>query len=260
MNNDEITRIALDTGFKPKEQPDGSMALNPYVFDFARKLLAAAPIPPEVDGLKPEDFDTPKDGDIADLLDDHAINEGHPADWPYATRLMQEAARLIRALQASLEVEPAAYEIRFVGGLITPMLWLKVPVSEYEEMKDKPEWEGRKLYTSPPFPKADEVVAHGCESNPVATKNSGNINDKSPKVEEVDLLKAEINRLYREESRLLAAIKELKTAKASWDADGNPLNLEAAARDALSYMSFDVFMPSGGKRAFNNLHKFLGES
>jgi hypothetical protein len=40
MTNDQIQQIALANGFKLKEQPDGSMALNPYVFDFARALLA----------------------------------------------------------------------------------------------------------------------------------------------------------------------------------------------------------------------------
>ena len=39
MTNDDITRTALATGFKLKEQPDGTMALNPYVFDFARAII-----------------------------------------------------------------------------------------------------------------------------------------------------------------------------------------------------------------------------
>lgn len=42
IDNDRITQIALDNGFKLKEQPDGSMALNPYVFDFARALIREA--------------------------------------------------------------------------------------------------------------------------------------------------------------------------------------------------------------------------
>ena len=51
MNNEDIERIALTNGFKLKEQADGSMALNPYVFDFARALLSAAPTPPEVEPI-----------------------------------------------------------------------------------------------------------------------------------------------------------------------------------------------------------------
>ena len=34
-----IEKIALENGFKLKQQPNGRMALNPYVFDFAEKLL-----------------------------------------------------------------------------------------------------------------------------------------------------------------------------------------------------------------------------
>ena len=41
MTNEEIQKIALANGFKLKAQPDGSMALNPYVFEFARALVAA---------------------------------------------------------------------------------------------------------------------------------------------------------------------------------------------------------------------------
>lgn len=41
MNNDQIQEIALANGFKLKEQPDGSMGLNPYVFEFVRALLKA---------------------------------------------------------------------------------------------------------------------------------------------------------------------------------------------------------------------------
>lgn len=41
MTNEEIQEIALANGFSLKKQPDGSMALNPYVFEFARALVAA---------------------------------------------------------------------------------------------------------------------------------------------------------------------------------------------------------------------------
>lgn len=34
-----IKEVALDCGFKLKEQPDGSMDLNPYVYTFADKLI-----------------------------------------------------------------------------------------------------------------------------------------------------------------------------------------------------------------------------
>ena len=39
MNKQYIKDVALDCGFKLKEQPDGSMDLNPYVYTFADKLI-----------------------------------------------------------------------------------------------------------------------------------------------------------------------------------------------------------------------------
>lgn len=43
LSKDQIKAIALDNGFKLKEQPDGSFDLNPYVYDFAKALRKAAP-------------------------------------------------------------------------------------------------------------------------------------------------------------------------------------------------------------------------
>ena len=37
----KVRKLALDNGFKYKQQPDGRMDLNPYVFEFAKALLAA---------------------------------------------------------------------------------------------------------------------------------------------------------------------------------------------------------------------------
>ena len=39
MNKQYIKDVALECGFKLKEQPDGSMDLNPYVYTFADKLI-----------------------------------------------------------------------------------------------------------------------------------------------------------------------------------------------------------------------------
>ena len=39
MTNDQIKEIALANGFKLKEQPNGEMDLNPYVYDFAKALM-----------------------------------------------------------------------------------------------------------------------------------------------------------------------------------------------------------------------------
>jgi len=40
MTDIDIETIAVNNGFKRKQQPNGLLALNPYVFDFARALLA----------------------------------------------------------------------------------------------------------------------------------------------------------------------------------------------------------------------------
>lgn len=39
MNKQRIKELALANGFKLKEQPDGSMELNPYVYAFAAALI-----------------------------------------------------------------------------------------------------------------------------------------------------------------------------------------------------------------------------
>ena len=41
MKNEDIKRIALESGFELKDLPDGSKGLRPYVFEFAQALLAA---------------------------------------------------------------------------------------------------------------------------------------------------------------------------------------------------------------------------
>ena len=40
MKNEDIKRIALESGFELKDLPDGSKGLRPYVFEFAQALLA----------------------------------------------------------------------------------------------------------------------------------------------------------------------------------------------------------------------------
>lgn len=39
MKNEQIKELALANGFKLKEQPNGAMDLNPYVYEFAAALL-----------------------------------------------------------------------------------------------------------------------------------------------------------------------------------------------------------------------------
>lgn len=38
LTKDKVKQLALDNGFKLKQQPDGSMDLNPYVYQFAEEM------------------------------------------------------------------------------------------------------------------------------------------------------------------------------------------------------------------------------
>ena len=42
MNRDLVYRTALANGFNLKEQPDGTMDLNPYVYEFTGQLIGCA--------------------------------------------------------------------------------------------------------------------------------------------------------------------------------------------------------------------------
>lgn len=48
VTNEQIEALALASGFQLKQQPDGSMALHPHVFEFARQLLAAGQMLPHL--------------------------------------------------------------------------------------------------------------------------------------------------------------------------------------------------------------------
>jgi hypothetical protein len=54
MNKEKIKALALANGFKLKEQADGSMDLNPYVYQFAAALerLATAELKAQVKQLR----------------------------------------------------------------------------------------------------------------------------------------------------------------------------------------------------------------
>ena len=42
MDKQQVKKLALDNGFKLKQQPNGEMDLNPYVYEFAAALTAKA--------------------------------------------------------------------------------------------------------------------------------------------------------------------------------------------------------------------------
>ncbi len=96
MTNAEIESIALDNGFKLKRQPDGSMALNPYVFEFARKLLAAAPTPPASEPATwQEALEISETGDVHAAISNFAENLS--AD---------DAVGLVQAVMNAVRVAP----------------------------------------------------------------------------------------------------------------------------------------------------------
>ncbi len=74
MTNEEIKKIALENGFKLKEQDDGSLDLNSYVYKFAHALLSNDKWV-SVDERLPSDSDTycivalydKNDGDFAEF-------------------------------------------------------------------------------------------------------------------------------------------------------------------------------------------------
>jgi hypothetical protein len=73
MNNQMIQQIALASGFKLKEQQDGTMDLNPYVYDFAREVAAMAIISLDVTdliriGLRHANVDELDPSDFQDAL------------------------------------------------------------------------------------------------------------------------------------------------------------------------------------------------
>lgn len=74
MTEQEIKELALANGFKLKEQPDGQMDLNPYVYDFARALLQAAQ---QKEGYVLVPVDQAKDTQRIDWLADKNQNIGN---------------------------------------------------------------------------------------------------------------------------------------------------------------------------------------
>lgn len=68
MDNNKIQELALAHGFKLKEQPNGEMALNPYVFDFAKALISAAF--KDKKGIHIDQFDDTEVPDVHDRGDD----------------------------------------------------------------------------------------------------------------------------------------------------------------------------------------------
>ncbi|BBI61741.1 hypothetical protein [Vreelandella sulfidaeris] len=99
MTNEQIRDLALANGFKLKAQPDGSEDLNPYVFDFARALIAATDRTDEVDAL----WETLiKVSDALDIDPEEArTEEGKPSD--IFIRQIKSMEQTIASLEKQVE-------------------------------------------------------------------------------------------------------------------------------------------------------------
>jgi hypothetical protein len=108
MTNDQIQEIALANGFKLKPQPDGTMALNPYVFDFARALLFGAKLPPYPESSELRDIPTLSRWGIKWQGPENPIcvpmNDGYWTPWNLAEKeinaLIHDNAQLYKSLNS----------------------------------------------------------------------------------------------------------------------------------------------------------------
>ena len=83
MTNERIKEIALANGFKLKEQPDGEMDLNPYVYDAMRKsmLLKLGQIKADMTDLVDRDNTIEMDAMLSNceaVLDKHIAELSEP--------------------------------------------------------------------------------------------------------------------------------------------------------------------------------------
>lgn len=119
MNNDQIKTIMLANGFKEKDQGDGRMDLNPYVYAAARALLAG----PIYRFERLVDHARWQDGQIAELRARlHTVhlyersdvwfwqNEGGNYPESLACPVVIEASALRALIAAAPEVRTAQYE------------------------------------------------------------------------------------------------------------------------------------------------------
>lgn len=78
MNKQRIKELALANGFKLKEQSDGSVDLNPYVYEFALVLMAEAGRAGYIQALK----------DFAPVIEDFSESDFKAADI-YAAKVRE---------------------------------------------------------------------------------------------------------------------------------------------------------------------------
>jgi hypothetical protein len=196
----------------------------PREYGTLEEMLSAAPTPPEVSGLR-------------EVSGVEEVKELAAASGKRTLALLSATPP---------EVEPVAWMLHGVrGGPDHPGV-----VCEFHE--ERPKCKNgdtlEPLYTAPPSPKA--------EWYPDGSWLWGQLMDWCKKR---GMHPGECNDLFE----IVGKAHEFneKEKKPSWDADGNPLNLEAAARDAYTQMSIcGALGEDDYEKALTNLRKFSGES
>lgn len=96
MHKELIKKIALENGFKLKEQPNGLIDLNPYVYVFANKLIEHTGLGKQKNFQIGDDVVRTNPADLA-LYKIIAINEGKTKSYE-----LQSAARRISVPKTGL--------------------------------------------------------------------------------------------------------------------------------------------------------------
>ena len=110
MNKETIKELALANGFKLKEQPDGTMDLNPYVFEFAAALerVATAELKAQVEQLQEKIFELQCfDVDVIRCLKTMAFDHNH-ADILSYQKLAKKCMDRISAENKANEIKAEA--------------------------------------------------------------------------------------------------------------------------------------------------------
>jgi len=143
------------------------------------------------------------------------------------------------------EVEPV-YQVFNEGS------WDDVSKERYDRWVGKSDLSPcRILYTSPPSPEVKYVSPERIHPLSIAVQ------------EILPILYKELPEFHKEWSEMRDIIFQgAPSPKASWDADGNPLTLEAAARDVMREVDsfWGLELPEIIENKLEVLRKFLGES
>jgi hypothetical protein len=208
----------------------------PREYGTLEEMLSAAPTPPEVSGLREvSGVEEVKELAAASGKRTLALLSATPPEVVPAAWMVPHWIRISRG------GEPFKNEISYQP-------WWTGCKDRYVEDENGVKHFAFPLYTAPPSPKA--------EWYPDGSWLWGQLMDWCKKR---GMHPGECNDLFE----IVGKAHEFneKEKKPSWDADGNPLNLEAAARDAYTQMSIcGALGEDDYEKALTNLRKFSGES